>query len=234
MKISYEFVLLRHGESIWNLENRFTGWTDVPLTARGVLEARLGAKVLMAKGLSFDQMFTSVLSRALHTLWIVQEVMNLTRVPVECDWRLNERHYGALQGQNKAETAERLGKDQVFAWRRSFTGRPPELSWDDLRHPRFDARYAHLDPTRLPGSESLADTLARVLPFWFESCVPQIIQGKRLLIVAHGNSLRALVKHLDNLSNEEVPALNIPTGVPLFYRLNTNLAVTHREFFPIS
>ena len=228
--MKYEFILLRHGESQWNLENRFTGWTEVELTPKGEQEARQAAAKLLENGSHFDLALTSVMNRAIKTLWIVMQEMDLAWIPVERDWRLNERHYGALQGLNKAETAEKLGKDVVHAWRRSFAVRPPALEWDDPRHPRFDPRYAQLDPVTLPASESLADTLGRVLPYWNESVLPRLLAGQRPIIVAHGNSLRALVKHLDKIPDDQIPDLNIPTGVPLIYALDDNLQVCERRY----
>jgi 2,3-bisphosphoglycerate-dependent phosphoglycerate mutase len=218
-------VLLRHGQSLWNLENRFTGWTDVDLTDQGIDEARQASRELLAARLDFDIAFTSVLKRAIRTLWIVLDEMDLMWIPVERDWRLNERHYGALQGLNKAETAEKQGAEQVHRWRRSFRVRPPALSLDDQRHPRFDRRYAHLSRAELPSTECLADTLKRVMPYWEQTIVPQLRQGATVLISAHGNSLRALVKYLDHISDDEISQLNIPTGVPRVYELDENLQV---------
>jgi len=223
-------VLLRHGQSLWNLENRFTGWTDVDLTEQGIAEARRASQELVAAGLNFDMAFTSVLKRAIRTLWLVLDEMDLMWIPVERDWRLNERHYGALQGLNKAETAEKHGTEQVHQWRRSFRVRPPALSGDDQRHPRFDRRYAQLSQAELPSTESLADTLSRVMPYWEQAIVPQLRQGATVLIAAHGNSLRALVKHLDQISDEEISRLNIPTGVPRVYELNDRLQVLEARY----
>jgi len=221
-------VLLRHGESIWNLENRFTGWTDVDLSERGVEEAHRAALLLKDAGFTFDVAYTSVLKRAIRTLWIVLDDMDLMWIPVYRTWRLNERHYGALQGLNKKETAERYGAEQVQQWRRGYAVRPPALDFDDSRHPRFDRRYALLKPEELPATESLKDTLERVLPYWHEVIVPVLKSGQRVLISAHGNSLRALVKYLDNVSDEEIVQLNIPTGFPLVYELDSNLkAISH-------
>ncbi len=219
----YTLVLLRHGQSTWNLENRFTGWTDVGLTPQGEAEAREAARLLRAEGYTFDVAFTSVLRRAIKTLWIVLEEMELEWIPVYNSWRLNERHYGALQGLNKAEMAAKYGEEQVKLWRRSYDVPPPALDWDDPRHPRFDRRYAALKPEELPACESLKDTLQRVLPYWHSTLVPAIRSGQRVLISAHGNSLRALVKHLDNLSDQEIVELNIPTGIPLVYELDEDL-----------
>lgn len=216
-------VLLRHGESQWNLENRFTGWTDVDLSERGVAEARRAATLLKEGGYSFDLAFTSLLKRAIRTLWIVLDGLDLMWIPVQRSWRLNERHYGALQGLNKQETAAQYGEDQVRAWRRGYAVRPPALADDDPRHPRFDPRYASLRPDQLPASESLQDTLHRVLPYWQEAIAPALQQGQRVLVVAHGNSLRALVKYLDNVSDDAIVELNIPTGFPLVYELDDGL-----------
>ncbi len=215
-----KLVLLRHGESAWNKENRFTGWTDVDLDATGVTEAEQAAQELREGGYSFDLAFTSVLKRAIRTLWIVQERLDLMWIPVIRSWRLNERHYGALQGLNKAETAEKFGQEQVHLWRRSYDVRPPSLTEDDPRHPRFDPRYHDVDPAVLPAAECLKDTLERVLPYWNGTILPEVLKGTRVLVAAHGNSLRALVKHLDKISDREIPDLNIPTGIPLVYELD--------------
>ncbi len=224
----YKLVLLRHGQSVWNLENRFTGWTDVGLTEKGREEARSAAELLLKEGYTFDVAYTSVLKRAIHTLWIVLERMELEWIPVYRSWRLNERHYGALQGLNKAETAKKVGEEQVHLWRRSYDVPPPPLDWDDERHPRFDRRYAEIPPEQLPACESLKDTLERVLPYWHETLAPAIKSGRRVLISAHGNSLRALVKYLDDISDEDIPHLNIPTGIPLVYELDEDLRpLTH-------
>ena len=218
-------VLLRHGQSRWNQANRFTGWTDVDLSELGVAEARTAGRQLAAEGLDLELAFTSVLKRAVRTLWIVLEEMDLMWLPVEGSWRLNERHYGALQGLNKAETTRRYGAEQVQQWRRSYRMAPAPLERDDQRHPRFDGRYAGLDPGELPATESLADTYARVMPFWEQAIAPRLRVGGDFLISAHGNSLRALVKHLDQIGDEEITALNIPTGIPLVYELDEELAV---------
>lgn len=215
-------VLLRHGESAWNRENRFTGWTDVDLTARGVAEAHTAAARLATTGIVFDAAFTSVLRRAIRTLWIVLDDLDQMWVPVTGSWRLNERHYGALQGEHKGETAERLGRDRVYAWRRSFEVLPPPLALDDPRHPRFDPRYAGIDPALLPRSESLQDTLVRLLPLWTGAILPRVQAGERVLIVAHGNSLRALVTYLERIPPAAVPDLHIPTGVPYLYTLGAD------------
>jgi 2,3-bisphosphoglycerate-dependent phosphoglycerate mutase len=217
-------VLLRHGESVWNKENRFTGWTDVGLSERGVEEAREAARLLSEAGYVFDVAFTSVLKRAIKTLWIVLEDMDLMWIPVNRSWRLNERHYGALQGLNKAETAERHGEEQTGIWRRSYDVRPPALTADDPRHPRFDPRYAGLRPEELPATECLKDTVERFLPYWHDTIAPRIRAGDRVLIAAHGNSLRALVKYLDAISDEDILGLNIPTGIPLVYELQDDLS----------
>jgi 2,3-bisphosphoglycerate-dependent phosphoglycerate mutase len=216
-------VLLRHGESTWNQENRFTGWTDVDLSPRGRDEALEAGRLLKDGGYIFDLAYTSVLKRAIRTLWSTLEVMDLMWIPVTKDWRLNERHYGALQGLNKAETAEKHGDAQVKIWRRSYDIPPPPLSPDDPRHPGRDPRYATLSPSELPLTESLKDTVARFLPYWHQTIAPSITGGKRVLIAAHGNSLRALVKYLDGISDAEIVELNIPTGIPLVYELDDQL-----------
>jgi len=218
--VIHKLTLLRHGQSAWNLENRFTGWTDVGLTDLGREEAHEAGRLLREGGYVFDVAHTSVLRRAIHTLWIVLEEMNLEWIPVTNAWQLNERHYGALQGLNKAEMAEKFGDAQVKVWRRSYDVPPPALELDDERHPRFDPRYASLTPEQLPSTESLKLTLERVLPYWHSTLSPVIKTGKRVLIAAHGNSMRALVKYLDNISDAEIPELNIPTGVPLVYELD--------------
>ena len=219
----YKLVLVRHGQSAWNLENRFTGWTDVDLTDLGKAEAAEAGKLLKEAGYDFDVAYTSVLKRAIKTLGIIQDVMNLDWLPVIRAWQLNERHYGALQGLNKAETAEKFGEAQVKVWRRSYDVPPPALELTDERHPKFDRRYASLTPEQLPATESLKITLERVLPYWNTALVPEIKAGKRLLVVAHGNSIRALVKYLDNISESEITELNIPTGLPLAYELDKDL-----------
>lgn len=219
----HTLVLLRHGQSAWNLENRFTGWTDVGLTDQGRAEAQSAAKLLTDGGYDFDVCLTSVLSRAILTLDIVLEDMDRLWLPVAKSWRLNERHYGALQGLNKAEMAAKYGERQVFVWRRSFDTRPPELAPDDPRFPGRDRRYADLAPDELPRTECLKDTVARVLPYWHDVMAPAIRSGKRLLVAAHGNSLRALVKYLDNIDDADISQLNIPTGVPLVYELDDAL-----------
>jgi len=222
-------ILLRHGESTWNRENRFTGWTDVPLSEKGIQEALEAGRVLQQEGYGFDLAFTSVLKRAIKTLWLVMEQLDCLWVPVITSWTLNERHYGALQGLNKAETAERHGMEKVQLWRRSYDVRPPALESDDPRHPGKDPRYAQLEPHRVPLTESLKDTVERFLPYWQEVIAPQIQSGRRVLIAAHGNSLRALVKYLDHISDEDIVGLNIPTGIPLVYDLTDDLKpVAHR------
>ena len=219
----YEIVLIRHGESAWNRENRFTGWTDVPLSEKGVQEARAAGQLLKEEGCTFDLAFTSVLKRAVKTLWLVLEEMDLMWIPIRNSWKLNERHYGALQGLNKADTAAKYGDAQVKIWRRSYDVRPPFLKEDDERYPGKDPRYANLAKSELPAGECLADTVARVVPYWKETIVPEVRAGRRVIIVAHGNSLRALVKYLDNISDKDILELNIPTGVPLLYRLNDDM-----------
>ena len=219
----YRVVLLRHGESDWNRENRFTGWTDVDLSDRGRQEAQEAGRLMAAEKLEFDVAHTSLLKRAVRTLWIALDEMDLLWIPVHRSWRLNERHYGALQGLNKAETAAAHGDAQVKIWRRSYDTPPPPLDPDDPRHPSHDRRYRDLSPAELPVAESLKDTVARFLPYWHRSIAPDIRAGKHVIIAAHGNSLRALVKYLDNVSDEDILELNIPTGVPLVYLLNAHL-----------
>jgi 2,3-bisphosphoglycerate-dependent phosphoglycerate mutase len=216
-------VLLRHGESEWNRQNRFTGWTDVPLNEKGIQEATEAGRTLREEGYVFDVAYTSVLTRAIKTLWIVLEEMDLMWIPVRRSWRLNERHYGALQGLNKAETAERHGQEQTLIWRRSYDTPPPALTPDDERHPGKDPRYADLSPEEIPLTECLKDTVERFLPYWHNTIAPDVETGKRVLIAAHGNSLRALVKYLDNISDEEIVGLNIPTGIPQVYELDDDL-----------
>ena len=218
-----KLVLLRHGESEWNRENRFTGWTDVPLSEKGVEEATVAGRLLVKEGFEFDVAFTSVLRRAIKTLWLALEEMDRMWIPVVNSWRLNERHYGALQGLNKAETAERHGMEQVMLWRRSYDVPPPALTPDDPRYPGGDPRYASLTPEELPLTESLKDTVARFLPYWHETIAPVVASGKRVIIAAHGNSLRALVKYLDAMTDEAIVGLNIPTGIPLVYELDDEL-----------
>ena len=219
----YKVVLLRHGESTWNKENRFTGWTDVGLSKKGGEEAHKAGKVLLKEGYVFDIAFTSVLKRAIETLWITLQEMDLQWIPVHRCWRLNERHYGALQGLNKSETAAKFGEDQVLTWRRSYDTQPPALEETDDRYPGKDPRYKDLDKKDVPRTECLKDTVARFLPYWHETIAPTIKSGKHVLIAAHGNSLRALVKYLDNVSDEAIVKLNIPTGLPLVYELDKDL-----------
>ena len=226
----HQVVLLRHGESEWNLSNRFSGWTDVDLTDTGREEAARSGQALLDGGFSFDLAYTSVLKRAVRTLWIVLDRMDLMWIPVVRDWRLNERHYGALQGLNKAETAAEHGEEQVLLWRRSYDVPPPPLAPGDDRHPGRDPRYAAVPQGDVPLTESLKETVARFVPYWEEVIAPDVRAGKRVLIVAHGNSLRALVKHLDGISDEDVIDLNIPTGVPLVYDLNDDLAPTGSRY----
>ncbi len=226
----HPLTLLRHGESDWNRENRFTGWTDVDLSPAGAEEAHRAGRALRDQGITFDVAFTSVLKRAIRTLWIVQDVMDLMWIPVHRSWRLNERHYGALQGLNKAETAARHGEEQVKLWRRSYDVRPPALEPTDPRFPGHDRRYHDLTDRELPRTESLKDTVARFLPCWHETIAPAIRTGRRVLLVAHGNSLRALVKHLDRVSDDAIVDLNIPTGIPLSYELNDDLQPLRHEY----
>jgi 2,3-bisphosphoglycerate-dependent phosphoglycerate mutase len=219
----YKFVLIRHGESTWNLENRFTGWTDVELTPTGVAQAQNAGQLLQAGGYEFDVAYTSVLKRAIWTLWHTLDQMNRTWVPVVNDWRLNERHYGALQGLNKAETARQYGDEQVLVWRRSYDTPPPVLDATDPRSERSDLRYAKLNPSDVPLTECLKDTVARVLPLWNDVLAPAIKSGQRIVIAAHGNSIRALVKYLDGISDGDIVGLNIPNGIPLVYELDAAL-----------
>ena len=219
----YKLVLIRHGESTWNKENRFTGWTDVDLSEKGIAEAHEAGRVLKAGGYDFDVAYTSVLKRAIRTLWIVLDEMDLMWIPVHRNWRLNERHYGALQGLNKSETAEKYGEAQVKIWRRAYATPPPALEPSDPRWPGHERRYAGLSPQELPLTECLKDTVARFLPLWHETIAPAVKSGQRVLIVAHGNSLRALVKYLDNISDDDIVELNIPTGMPLVYELDDDL-----------
>ena len=218
-----KLVLLRHGESQWNLENRFTGWTNVDLTEKGEEEARKAGELLNQEAIKFNVVHTSLLKRANRTMEICINEMGLSRVSKKFDWRLNERHYGSLQGLNKAETAEKHGDEQVLIWRRSYDVRPPELDDDDERHPRFDKLYSKMPADLLPNSECLKDTVERFMPYWFDVIKPEIEEGEKVLIVAHGNSLRALVKYLDQISDEDILKLNIPTGVPLVYELDEDL-----------
>ncbi len=218
-----KIVLIRHGESAWNKENRFTGWTDVDLTEKGREEAKSAGQLLKNEGLTFDLAFTSVLKRAIRTLWIVTDEMDLLWVPVKKSWRLNERHYGSLQGLNKAETAAKYGDEQVHIWRRSYDIPPPALEKEDERFPGTDPRYSDLRMDEIPFTESLKLTVDRFLPYWYQEIVPEIKANKKIIIAAHGNSLRALVKHLDNIADEKIVELNIPTGIPLVYELDEDL-----------
>jgi 2,3-bisphosphoglycerate-dependent phosphoglycerate mutase len=226
----HKLVLLRHGESVWNRENRFTGWTDVDLSEQGRIEAASGGKALREAGLTFDVAYTSVLKRAIRTLWIALDEMDLMWIPVHRSWRLNERHYGALQGLNKAETAAKFGEDQVKIWRRSYDVPPPVLEMSDERFPGHDRRYANLKPEELPRTECLKDTVARFLPYWHDTIAPAIRSGQRVLIAAHGNSLRALIKYLDNVSDEEIVGMNVPTGIPLLYELDAELKPIRNQY----
>jgi len=219
----HKLVLLRHGESVWNKENRFTGWTDVDLSERGREEAREAGRLMAAEGLSFDVAFTSVLKRAIRTLWTALDEMDLMWLPVRNSWRLNERHYGDLQGLNKAETAARFGEQQVKIWRRSYDIPPPALAPGDPRHPGNDPRYRDVPKDELPLTECLKDTVARFLPLWNESIAPEVARGRRVIIAAHGNSLRALIKYLDDVSEQDIVELNVPTGIPLVYELDAQL-----------
>jgi len=219
----YKVVLLRHGESTWNMENRFTGWTDVDLSAKGIKEARDCGILLKKEGFHFDVAYTSVLKRAIKTLWLVLEEMDQMWLPIINSWRLNERHYGALQGLNKSETAAKYDEEQVLVWRRSYDIPPPILNPEDPRNPKFDPRYKDLSPTEIPLTECLKDTVARFLPYWHDTITHAIKEGKKVLITAHGNSLRALVQYLDNISEVEIVKLNIPTGIPLVYELDDQL-----------
>jgi 2,3-bisphosphoglycerate-dependent phosphoglycerate mutase len=225
-----QLILLRHGESTWNRENRFTGWTDVDLSAAGIAESHSAAERLREAHVEFDVAFTSVLKRAIRTLWIVLDDLDRMWLPVEGSWRLNERHYGVLQGLNKSETAARFGEAQVHAWRRSFRTRPPQLEPSDPRCERADRRYADISDVELPRGESLADTIARVLPYWEDAIAPVLRAGRQVLVVAHGNSLRGLVMHLDGLGADEIAALTIPTGIPLVYRLSADLRPIDRRY----
>ena len=226
----YKLVLLRHGESQWNLENRFTGWHDVNLTEQGEREGREAGRLLKAEGFDFDVAYTSVLTRAIRTLWLALTEMDQVWIPVHREWRLNERHYGSLQGLNKAETAEKHGDDQVLVWRRSYDIPPPPMTKDDSGYAGKDRRYANLDEANIPLTECLKDTVARFLPLWEETIAPQIKSGKQVLIAAHGNSLRALIKYLDGVTEGEIIGMNVPTGMPLVYDLDENLKPTNRQY----
>lgn len=224
-----QLVLIRHGESTWNLENRFTGWSDVDLTPTGVQQAADAGRLLAQEGFAFDVAYTSVLKRAIHTLWHALDAMDTPWLPVHCHWRLNERHYGALQGLNKSETAQKYGDEQVLIWRRSYDTPPPALQADDPRSERGDRRYADLAPGQVPLTECLKDTVARVMPVWNDAIAPDLRAGKRVLLVAHGNSIRALVKYLDGISEQDIVGLNIPNGIPLVYELDEQLKpISHR------
>lgn len=230
MPDNYTLILLRHGQSTWNLENIFTGWTDVPLSEHGREEARAAGALMAEESVGIDVVHTSVLRRAIDTASLALDAMDLGWLPVKRHWRLNERHYGALQGLNKKETAEEYGLEQVHEWRRSYSTRPPSLEPSDARHPRKDPRYAALAPEQLPSSECLADVVERMLPYWYDAIVPDLRSGRRVLVAAHGNSLRALVKHLDDVSDEEISGMNIPTGIPLRYELDRDLNVVSRGY----
>ncbi|MRT92516.1 2,3-diphosphoglycerate-dependent phosphoglycerate mutase [Ancylomarina sp. 16SWW S1-10-2] len=225
-----KLVLLRHGESQWNKENRFTGWTDVDLTKNGIQEAKNAGQLLKKEGYTFDVAYTSVLKRAIHTLWNVLDEMDLAWIPVYRSWKLNEKSYGSLQGLNKAETVEKYGEEQVLRWRRSYDVRPPELDIEDNRHPANETKYNEIKKELLPATECLKDTIERFLPYWTNTIEPDIHKNKKVLIVAHGNSLRALVKYLDNLSNDEILKVNIPTGIPLVYDLNDDFKVVAKYY----
>lgn len=226
----HKLVLIRHGESEWNRENRFTGWTDVPLSEKGVLEAREAGRLLRKRGFTFDMAYTSVLRRAIKTLWLVLEEMDLMWIPVAVNWRLNERHYGALQGLNKSEATRELGEDRVNVWRRSFDIPPPPLTTEDPRHPRFDPKYANLNPADLPATECLKDTIERFLPYSQENIGPAVRSGKRVLVVGHGNTLRGFIKYAERISDEDIVELNIPTAMPLVYELEDDLKPIRRYY----
>jgi len=226
----YKLVLMRHGESQWNKENRFTGWSDVDLTERGRAQAQEAGALLLEHGFSFDVAFSSVLKRAIRTLWIVLDTMDLMYIPVTKTWRLNERHYGDLQGLNKAETAEKFGEEQVLIWRRAYATGPDPVSMEDPRHPHHDSRYDALDPRLLPAGECLKDTVARVVPFWNDSIVPALRANQQVLVTAHGNSLRALIKHIKGISEEDIVNLNLPTGQPIVFELDEELNLV-RDYY---
>jgi 2,3-bisphosphoglycerate-dependent phosphoglycerate mutase len=225
-----KLVLLRHGESLWNRENRFTGWADVPLSEKGISEAKEAGKLLLSEGFQFEYAFGSVLKRAIHTMWLALEEMDRMWIPQQLSWRLNERHYGALQGLNKAETAKKFGEDQVLVWRRSYSTPPPSLELSDPRNPGLDGRYQHVKPEDLPLTECLKDTVERFLPLWNQSIKPMMLEDKKILIVAHGNTLRALIKNLENISEEDILNLNVPTGIPLVYELDDNLSPIQKYY----
>lgn len=226
----HKLVLMRHGQSQWNLENRFTGWADIDLTDTGRAQAKKAGELLKANGFDFDQAYCSYLKRSIRTLWLALDAMDKMYLPVTKTWRLNERHYGALQGLNKAETAKKFGDEQVHIWRRAYAIAPDPMPQDDPRHPRFESRYANLDPAQIPSTECLKDTVERVVPFWQETIAPAIKSGKKILISAHGNSLRALIKYLDNVSEDDIVKLNIPTGQPMVYELDDNLQPVKNYF----
>lgn len=226
----YKIVLIRHGESEWNKANLFTGWTDVDLSEKGVIEAKEAGRRLKEAGFRFDEAHTSVLKRAIRTLWLVLDEMDLMYTPVHHDWRLNERHYGALQGLNKAETAAKYGEEQVLVWRRSYDIPPPELEKGDLRYPGLDLRYKNLEDAQIPLCESLKDTVARTMPFWNDVIIPRLAAGRQMVVAAHGNSLRAIVKNLDHISDADIVSLNIPTGIPLVYEFDKDLKV-HKRYY---
>ena len=226
----YKIVMIRHGESLWNKENLFTGWTDVDITEQGIAEAKEAGRRLKEAGFTFDEAHTSVLKRAIRTLWLVLDEMDIMHTPIQHDWRLNERHYGALQGLDKAETAQKYGDEQVLIWRRSYDVPPPPLAEDDPRFPGFDPRYRHLENSKIPRCESLKDTVARAMPFWNEVIIPRLVAGRKMVIAAHGNSLRAIVKNLDHISDEDIVNLNIPTGIPLIYEFDKDLKVNKRYY----
>lgn len=228
--MTHRLVIVRHGESTWNQENRFTGWQDVDLSDKGRAEAQKGGRALKEKGFSFDLAYTSVLKRAIHTLDFILTETDQVWLPVHKEWRLNERHYGALQGLNKAETAARHGEEQVKIWRRSYDTPPPPMGLEDARHPSKDPRYRHLKPQEIPQAESLKDTVARVLPLWNDNIAPKILSGQKVLIVAHGNSLRALMQHLEGYTPAQIMEINMPTGIPLMYELDANLKVVSKQF----
>jgi 2,3-bisphosphoglycerate-dependent phosphoglycerate mutase len=230
LKNMYSLVLIRHGESTWNLENRFTGWTDVDLTDTGIEQAKAAGRLLKAQGFDFDVAYTSMLKRANRTLWHVLDEMDRTWLPVVHSWRLNERHYGALQGLNKTDMAKQYGEDQVLVWRRSYDTPPPALDATDPRSERADSRYAKLQPADIPLTECLKDTVDRVVPFWNESMAPAIRAGKRIVLAAHGNSIRALIKHLDGISDADIVGVNVPNGIPLLYELDANLRPIGRRY----
>lgn len=225
-----KLVLIRHGESIWNRENKFTGWKDIDLSEKGINEARKAGELLKQNGFTFDTSYSSVLTRSIRTLWIILEELDLLWIPVERHWRLNERHYGMLQGLDKKETAQKYGDEQVFVWRRSYVTPPPLMEKSDTNHPGFDPRYAGVDARILPGGESLSMTVDRVIPYWVDSIAPKIQSGKDVIIVAHGNSLRALVKYLDDISDDDIAEFNFPTGIPLVYEMNDKLEPLKRYF----